>query len=334
MEYIIAKQDYNLIVTKRAISWLIDNTCVCVFNPVTFSGYQRQIDRKHCERIVNYLLKDSFLPTAIVCSNRDIVGDKLWIVDGQHRVEAFRILRETNEERFNMIKDVEVPVIILDNVPAVKEIETFITINKTSKKVDTSLAFVLKNRISREGEDMAMSKAEYISVEIARKLCVEGWSELWTGKILFEGNVKMSSEYISLNAFVRATRIFINLMHKKGVINYHWDSTKDVEATIDLAAQLVDYIWIQVKIKWPELFSSTDDERRIIQGSIGYTAITRTLIKLMKEAKIFDIDTFRTEVRSMVMSFRGSYVKWMSKGIYSKYSSESGYKIVSEELIG
>lgn len=335
MNYIEARQEYRLYVTMRPIGWLVGNTQVCVFDPVTFQGYQRQIDRKHCEKIVNYLLKNSFLPNAIICSNREVnQGGKLWIVDGQHRVEAFKILREENYERFCAIAGTEIPVVIMDNVPIEKEIETFITINKTSKKVDTSLAYVLKNKISMESGDMAMPKSEYISVEAARMMSLDGESNLWAGKILFEGNVKLAEEYISLNAFVRATRILINLMWKKGIISFEWHNRDDVEKTTNIATELIDFIWTRVQMRWPELFIPQDENRRIIQGSIGYTAITRSIVKLMRDKEVNDISSFQKNASEIIMSFKVGHEKWMNKGLYSKYSSESGYKIVSDELIG
>lgn len=45
MENIVSiKQDFQLILTAKSISWLIDNTEVSTFDPVSFNGYQRQID--------------------------------------------------------------------------------------------------------------------------------------------------------------------------------------------------------------------------------------------------------------------------------------------------
>lgn len=335
MDYIEAKQEYRLLVTMKPIEWLIENTKVCVFDPVSFEGYQRQIDNKHCMKIVSYLLKDSFLPSAIICSNRQqSLDNKLWIVDGQHRVEAFKILRTENNQRYKEIASVEIPVVIMDNVPIEKEIETFITINKTSKKVDTSLAYVLKNKISQGEGDMAMPKSEYISVEAARKLSLEGESKIWDGRILFEGNVKLAEEYISLNAFVRATRVLINLMWKKKVISFDWQKYSDVEEATRTATLLIDFIWKRVQLRWPELFMYNEEDRRIIQGSIGYTAITRSLVKLMRNKNVHDQDSFMKEASDIIFSFKVGPEKWMSKGIYSKYSSESGYKIVSDELIG
>ena len=139
----------NIIQTRKTVDWLVNHTRVNVFNPMTFEGYQRSIDKKHCAKIVDYLSREFFLPTSIICASRKEYTEdaQLYIVDGQHRVEALRLLREEYPARYKQVKDYELSVIVLEKAEEEVEIDTFITINKTSKKVDTSLAYVLKNRI-------------------------------------------------------------------------------------------------------------------------------------------------------------------------------------------
>ena len=123
-------------------------------------------------------------------------------------------------------------------------------------------------------------------------------------------------------------------MWKKGVISFDWRTKEDVAETTRTVTDLIDFIWNRVQIRWPELFISNDDDRRIIQGSIGYTAITRSMVKLMRDIDVRDRESFMKAACDIIMNFKVGYEKWVSKGIYSKYSSESGYKIVSDELIG
>lgn len=337
MNATILKQDGNqLVLTSKTIDWLVNNTIVSVFNPVAFEGYQRQIDEKHCLKIVSYLKTSSFLPTAIICAcDGDYEDDKrLRIVDGQHRVFAFRMLSEQDADRYNVIKNQEIPVVVMVGVEVKTEIQTFITINKTSKKVDTSLAYVLRNKLSSE-EDMVMSRAEYIAVEVAKVLNEEENESLWGGRILYEGNVKRSNCYISLNAFVRATRILVNTLNQTGFISLDWnDRTKeeDVNQITRKTAGLILYIWEMVYQRWPELKEVSFEEKQILQGAIGYTAITRTLVKLIKQENksAIDLESFISQV---ILSFNVPYYQWTKKGEFSRYSSESGYKIVSESLM-
>lgn len=327
-------QDNKILVTKRTVDWLVGNTTVCVFDPLTFEGYQRQINEEHCLSIVSYVLKSFHLPDAIICACEDYNENRrLRIVDGQHRVEAFRQVMVNHKERYDEIKDFELPVVILCDVNQLVEIETFININKKSRKVDTSLAFVLKSKLSNpEDGSMAMPKSEYISVEVAQMFEKEESDDLWRNKISYEGNVKSTDKLISLNSFVKATRVLVNAMNQKGVVDLNWQKNEDVQHTTLFMYNALLFIWQEVYRKWPELNKGESlKDKRIIQGSIGYTAITRTLVKLLRENDVQDENSFYIFVTKTIASFGVSAEKW--KGAYGSYSSGSGYKYISEELI-
>jgi len=337
IEKIYQKETINILQTKKTVEWLVDNTKVSVFNPIDFTGYQRQIDDKHCLKIVDYLKTDFFLPTAIICAIDEKFNElsKLRIVDGQHRVKAFEIMREKYPKRFREIQNKEIPVIVLENVNERLEMDTFITINKTSKKVDTSLAFVLKNKINKynNSNDMTMPKAEYLSVELAQKLNFTSDQNLWFDKILFEGNPKNTSQVISLNAFVKSTRRLLNCLAKKGVINLVWKSELEIKDNIEISYRIIMGIWIAVKRKWPELFNGEIEKRRIVQGAIGYSSINKMIIdKLGSLDKVDEYIIVQSiEKWFKVMTIDSS--EWMPGDNFSKFSSESGYNIIARQLI-
>lgn len=337
MDSIFIKQDENhIVITSKSIDWLVNNTSVSVFDPVSFQGYQRQIDENHCLKIVGYLKSSCFLPSSIICACDDYTGSsQLRIVDGQHRVEAFRILFHKERARYEQIKDTEIPVVVLVNVPVETEINTFITINKTSKKVDTSLAYVLKNQLSKGDADMVMSRAEYIAVEVAQHLNECDSDTLWSNQILYEGNVKKSKNYISLNAFVRATRVMVNTLNQIGYINLNWSPKTKKEEVSEIAkktTELVQFIWERVYQHWSDMKEAPFEDKQILQGAIGYTAITRTLVKLIKNDGV-KADELRSYIAQTIRSFDIPYTQWTREGTFSNYSSEAGYKIVSETLI-
>lgn len=331
------RQDGNQIVlTSKSIEWLCARTEVSVFNPILFEGYQRQIDENHCLKIVNYLKTSSFLPSAIICACDEFSEDcRLRIVDGQHRVHAFKMLADQDPERFAAIKDQELPVVVLVGVPKETEIQTFITINKTSKKVDTSLAYVLKNKLSKGNNDMVMSRSEYIAVEVAQLLNESESHELWANRILYEGNVKKSNCYISLNAFVRATRILVNTLNQIGTISLNWTpqtKEEEVRGIANTTRDIIYYVWETVYLRWPEMKKATFEEKQILQGSIGYTAITKTLVKLIKERTVSPSELSQF-INRIILSFDVPYYEWTKYGSFPSHSSESGYRIVSETLV-
>jgi len=209
--FIINQGEANFLHTTKTVDWLTYSTYVSVFDPIKFRGYQREINENHCKKIVKYLENNFYLPTPIICACDGIYNDEtpLRIVDGQHRVHAFKQLKEKNNIRYENVKDYEISVIVMENVDEELEIDTFITINKTSKRVDTSLAYVLKNKINfdKKSEDLNIPKLDYLAVELAVKFIENNY---WENRISFTGPPSNKGpETISLNAFVKATRRLI-----------------------------------------------------------------------------------------------------------------------------
>lgn len=328
----------DLLQTKKTVDWLVNNTSVSVFDPVNFTGYQRQIDNRHCMRIVEFLKKDFFMPTAIICATDDTFQDNsiLRIVDGQHRVNAFRIMKTDCPERYDQIKDYELPVIVMAKVDENTEIDTFITINKTSKKVDTSLALVLKNKMNKynTSDDLSMPKAEYIAVELAQLLNYnDDPGNIWFDKILFEGNPKNTTQLISLNAFVKSTRFLLRNMEKVDLISLNWNSQGEIDACLEICYKLISSIWSVLRNKWPDLFNSDLNNRRIIQGAIGYTAFNKVIVEFLNNTSYSDSAAFISNFEATIREMQIDSDKWVPGNIYSKYSSESGYNIVAREIL-
>ena len=332
------KESVHLIAVKKTVEWLIDNTEVRVFDPIKFEGYQRQINDAHCNRIVDFLRKDFFLPTAIICATSENYQPEslLRVVDGQHRIHAFRILKRDYADRYIEIKDKEVPVIVIESDDARVEIDTFITINKTSRKVDTSLAFVLKNMINKyspASDDLSMPRAEYLSVELALDLNTDENCKLWCDKILFEGNPKNTSQLISLNAFVKSTRTLINNFARKKLFVLDWKTQEEIAERIAICKELVLTIWNAVAARWPRLFDGDLEKRRIIQGAIGYSAVNRVVNSLIEAESALTIDSFRDLVTKVFRNISTDESEWLPGGLFPGFSSEAGYAIVARELL-
>jgi serine/threonine protein phosphatase 1 len=62
------KQSVDIRLTKKTIN----HTHVNVFDPVTFTGYQRQIDNSHCQKIVDYL-ENASLYEKVECNGKKYV---------------------------------------------------------------------------------------------------------------------------------------------------------------------------------------------------------------------------------------------------------------------
>ena len=281
IEYLSQNHGMRIIQTKKTVEWLVENTFIKKFDPLNFSGYQRSIDSKHMESIVEYIEKSNnfYLPTSIICSIDEEYSDSknLFVVDGQHRIEAFK---HVNAETYKKIKRCEVSVIVLENPGILLEIETFITINKTSKRVDTSLAYVLKSMLNRNKTsdeiNSSFDRRNYISVESAYKLNYSEDYSRWTDRIMFEGSPrKYSYQFLSLNAFVKAIRRFLSVLENKKIMEFKWENNSDIEDNVDNIIKIIESIYDALDYKWNCLCQKNDEEAKIIRGPIGLNSILR-----------------------------------------------------------
>lgn len=324
----------------KTVEWLIENTTVRTFDNIDFTGYQRKVNEKHVSNIVKYLNNNEFyLPTSITCSSDEEVTEntKLNIVDGQHRVEAFKRLKEDNINRYNEIKDCQLSVVILEKPSEELEVDTFITINKTSRKVDTSLAYILKNKINKHNTNsnyLNVAKKEFLSVELAIDINKDEKS-LWYNKILLEGNpTKNSYETISLNSFVRSTRVLINYLDKRNIVQTNWSDDNELRLVIEKIKNIYLNIWTDIEIKWPNLFNDKSSKSTVIQGAIGVSSINKYIIIKLKslECKECNIVKFNSFVDKWIENVNINEDFWYKGNKFSKFSSESGFNMVAKML--
>lgn len=351
----IKQGDKNIVVTFKTVDWLVNNTQTSEFNPVDFTGYQRKIDDKHCDKIVDYLMKSFYMPATIICAIHSDYDEnaKLYIVDGQHRIKAFSIIKDKNKDRYDAIKNEQIPVVVLVNPLPETEISTFITINKTAKKVDTSLAFVLKNKLNAEkiSDDLMIPRREYISVESAWKIN-NNVASIWKDRILFENSPSaLTKESLSLNAWVKSIRVLLGCFERHKLITYKWETKEDIDELVDKTINLIDIIWDTVKNKWNELFDLDEKNYTIIQGAIGFNAIHKLVIHTLDffqsrevnvdnnveiqpvKNSIIDLECYKKLVNNAILSNKSVVDDWKPSGRYSSFSSESGYTLLGNELI-
>lgn len=321
----------EIISENMTISELIDETAVDVFNPTDFTGYQRETNLRHVTKIVEYITDEfksgNFIfPSPIICSNRRD-DDKLYIVDGQHRVNAFKKIRTDDPTLFNEIKDYEMNVITLINPTIKLEVDTFITINKTSKKVDTSLALIAKTLYSGTSGYNKNAKKQYILVETARQMNSSDDS-YYFNNIAWEGTPKSTGKLISLNTFVRAYMPIVNYLISENIIDL--DNSSEIDEYITCCTQIINLIWKSFEYKWPKLFK--EGKNTIIQGTIGSSAITKFIINYLKLPDVDHKDLLNT-IASAIEKISDSYENWLPNGNYSNYSSGAGHTIISKILM-
>ena len=324
----------------KTVDWLVENTKVRTFDNINFTGYQRQVNENHVSNIVKYLKENPFyLPTSIICAaDENVTNDTaLNIVDGQHRVEAFKKLKEIDLEKYNSIKNYELSVVILEKPSEALEVDTFITINKTSRKVDTSLAYVLKNKINKNktsSTDLTIAKKEFLAVELAINLNSDK-NSLWYNRILLEGNpTRNSNETISLNSFVKSAQMLISYLNKYNIIEISWKNDEELNKIINAIKDIYFKIWDAVKIKWPNLFKEESINNSVLQGTIGVSAINKYIIlQLKNKNKNYSLEEFISEVAYWIENINISQDEWYKGNRFSQFSSAAGFNIVANMLL-
>lgn len=255
-----------------------------------------------------------------------------------NRLYSFDVeLKEIDSGKYNSIKNYELSVVILEKPSEVLEVDTFITINKTSRKVDTSLAYVLKNKINKNStssSDLTIAKKEFLAVELVIKLN-DDKNSLWYKRILFEGNpTNKSYETISLNSFVKSVQMLINYLNKYNIIIIDWQNNQELEKIIDNIKCIYLKIWDAVKFKWPNLFKEESINNSVIQGTIGVSAINKYIIlQLKNQNNNYNLEEFISKVEYWIVNINISQDEWYKGNRFSQFSSAAGFNIVANILL-
>jgi DGQHR domain-containing protein len=168
-----------------------------VANP---KGYQRIPEPKRCISFANYIKAQHesgsplMIPTSILASTRcklktspspdgvSVVvefksGDFLYIVDGQHRTEAFKYAME--DLGVSELEDFELPIVLIEGMELKDEIQQFLSINTNMRKVRLDLANELLINLGVKVPDN--KKHAILATKITNLLadgeCVSPWKD-------------------------------------------------------------------------------------------------------------------------------------------------------------
>ncbi len=195
---------------KIAVDQLISSFKIDVFSQHNKEGYQRELDEKRARKFAAFL-KDEIaegrpitVPTGILLSYRkQITGtpteygieavftdsDKLYVVDGQHRTNGFKIAIE--DFGLNQLLKYELPIVIFENTKLSTEVKQFLLINNTMKKVRTDLARDLMIKLNRSGDyEIPDKEDDAIKATNITKMINALSGSPWKGQLSGPGDTK------------------------------------------------------------------------------------------------------------------------------------------------
>lgn len=339
------------------------------------NGYQRQPNRTHYLKIKNYILKnlETFkFPTSIILGTdkekieklikSDPCGDYIEIdssfnekvfriVDGQHRIEG---IREAAKEKPSL-NDLSLNAIILISPSGHKsvELEAFIDINSTAKRISTDLATLA--RFDYEIKEKRISESnpiKHIATKTAFHLKEDSPMSVWSSGIKFDIHSEISLGIVGVTLFRESIEPIVSvyletkftdrgIKNESELITYYDDVARQI--AID-----IDDIWNNtVRKKWSECFSESIAKNEVgelqtifysneyyIQKTLGVKVINVLYSEILKQSGITEQskNTFKELIqKSKVMSR-----DWRIGGPFSGLSSESGFsrirKMIKNEI--
>lgn len=253
-------------------------------------GYQRKASPTRVRKLAQDLMRGNVdLPTAVLLSvrNQDLMprldssdryilslpdnGDSpLYVVDGQHRLEALKqAMTEDPEGDWGEFK---VHTVFMFGADENAEMHQFHTVNVNAKSVPTDLAFDLLKTLADKDDDYKtylVAKGEdwkrtgYKLTEMVAK------RRAWRGKIRFPNQDKRKT-LIKSNAFVSSLR---RVLEQENFAKY----------TMGQRAEIIDAFWQGIGIVLTPCFERPDDYN--IQKTVGVSVINLILPRVLSYAQ-------------------------------------------------
>ena len=225
------------------------------------------------------------LPTAILLNLRDYdplrhvpnrgpvtelvlsSSDRLFVVDGQHRVESLMRLYDEEAEKWD---EYTLPFVCLLGADLNGEMTEFHVVNSNAKSIGTGLAMDLLKRRAQASEVVRDQLVETGKawIEAASRLTDSlKQVEIWRDKIQFPGQSKTGT-LITNNGMITSLR---PLVDQPG----YFQSVGDTEQQ----CRILNAYWEGIKIVLPEAMS--DPERFNLQRTLGTTALHGVLVNVL-----------------------------------------------------
>ena len=315
------------------------------------SGYQREVSKSRVNKLSQDLTRKLVdLPTTVLVNLRDYDPDKhivdrggasflclneekLYVVDGQHRVTALASLVEDDPETWANFR---ISFVCMLGGDELEEMEQFYIVNSTAKSVRTDLALdILKQRAESDPDVMNSLIERGDSWKVTAQTIVEGLvgeSPIWDRRVRFGGDP-----------------MGVTTVGSSGVVN----SLKQLLATPYFGAittsnqiAILSAYWQGVKQVIPEVFD--DPQKYTLQKATGVAAMHTLLITLLELVRstgqsVVDPDSYADALTDPLLELEGDTRDgepargadfWLvgAEGAAGSYSSNAGRRVLVSKL--
>jgi len=291
-------------------------------------GYQRPLNPSNIEKIKNYILKETphpLFPTSVVVNSRtplkfkDMDGsygeleisNPLFVIDGQHRIEAFKELMKEPLLR-GKYGTYEIPIVVLSGFEYIRELEQFFIINSRQTKIKFDLA---------QRMYMEMMKADF-----STKLVPESkrWQTLagkavdclnegipsktvWYGSIQLPDDSKdiIKTRIITQNSFISSLKPFFS--GGKRIWNFNAIPEKKHNETLEELTELLTKFWNMVGEVYPQIVNNP--KKYTLLKTVGVYSLHIFLADVVADTQVFNIDTIIENAKKKLMKAKEQYAE-------------------------
>jgi len=312
-------------------------------------GYQRNPDSLRYKNFANYIKgqvnsgKSVMIPTSILISSRKKLNlkpepdgqlvsavfgpdDFLYVVDGQHRTEGFKYALTVLG--LTQVEDFELPFVLIECMQRRDEIEQFLSINTTMKKVKVDLANQLI--INLDGKVPDKQKHAILATKISNLLAEGVYPSPWRGKLKPANSIGAKAK---------------GIVYWNTVLSFHNSLKPIVGAQVisglneERVAEQLGKFWSAVAELMPEAFSSSY-KKYLITKNNGFVSLHRVFLPVYsylrynKEVKNPQVGDYRAVLASAADGALNSEF-WIrgGEGAAQFGGGFSGFSRLAEQII-
>lgn len=314
------------------------------------TGYQREISPTRVNRLMKDLSENRVdLPTALLLNLRVYKhgvhllerhgreyfcpdGEKLYIVDGQHRVEALARLVQMDSDHWSGF---EIPFVCMLGADEREEMEQFYVVNSTAKSVRTDLALdLLKQRAESDVDVMKSLIERGESWKVKAQTLVEDLNAtaMWRNRIRFPGDAKGDTT-ITSSGMVASLKQLLGTPYFGSI-------------TTGNQVKVLDAYWQGIRKVIPDVFEAPS--QYAIQKSTGVMVMHGVLISVIEYVRsmgksVIEPESYAEPLKGVLLELEGDtgtgelaqaadFWRAGSEGAAGSFSSNAGRRVLIAKL--
>ena len=315
------------------------------------TGYQREVSVTRVNRLVKELRRSEVdLPTAVLLNLRaykpedhliELPEDRLlfcpgeealYVVDGQHRIEALKRIVEEDPESWSGF---EIPFVCMLGATGRQEMEQFYIVNSTAKSVRTDLAFdLLKQRAESDPMVMSALVERGMSWKVTAQTLTEEISktQLWQGRIRFPGIPKAATT-IGSAAMVNSLRLLLTAPYFGSISSEN-------------QVKILHAYWQGIRALLPGAFDQPSAYS--LQKSVGLQAMHALLVTVLEYVRsvgdsVIEPSSYKKALKTSLLELEGDTSQgevvrggdfWFAgpRGAAGSFSSNAGRRVLIAKL--